>query len=78
MRGGVVGVVVVVDAETATRIMIGMDAAAEVDELLAGVSELVPVCEAVGLVAFRRGRVVEFVLFEVEGVEAAASATVGG
>jgi hypothetical protein len=76
-KAEVTAVVVVGQTEGGTRTLVGSEALDAVDELTAETKAVVPVCEAAGMVAFRRADAVEFFLFEGESVENAISAMAG-
>ncbi len=76
-KADVAAVLVVGRAADGTRMLVGSEAQSAVDELTAETAALVPVCEAAGMVAFRRAEVIEFFLFEGASVQSAFSAMAG-
>jgi hypothetical protein len=76
-RAEVRTVVIVENDDAGVRTMAGAEALDAVDELVSGADAAIPVCEAAGLVAFRRASAVEFFLFEGESVHNALSAMAG-
>ena len=59
------------------RTLTGSAVDAAVDALAGEVNSLVPICEAAGMVAFRRADRIDFFLFEGESVQSALSAMAG-
>ena len=76
-RAEVRTVMIVENDDTGVRTVAGAEALAAVDELACGGDAVVPVCEAAGLVAFRRAGAVELFLFEGESVHNALAAMSG-
>ncbi|HEY3443950.1 MAG TPA: hypothetical protein VGK29_24570 [Paludibaculum sp.] len=59
------------------RALTGVAAHNAVEKLADEADAVVPVCEAAGMVAFRRSGLIEFFLFEGESVQGALSAMAG-
>lgn len=76
-RAEVTTVLVVGPGSAGARMLAGGEARAAVDRLAGEADAVVPVCEAAGMVAFRRGDVIEFFLFEGGNVQSALSAMAG-
>lgn len=60
-----------------TRKLTGGAAQAAVDALARQTDAVIPVCEAAGMVAFRRAAVIEFFLFEDASAQSALAAMAG-